>query len=69
MSDENDHLYVSRLLIGIPKEDLGAVIDAGMVLSSGAGLVSDGVARTSLRFSQGYLLSNNYGMRLTSPLN
>jgi hypothetical protein len=69
VSDENDHLYVSRLLIGIPKEDLGAVIDAGMVLSFGAGLVSDGVARTSLRFSKGYLLSNNYGMRLTSPLN
>ncbi|HST80679.1 MAG TPA: VCBS repeat-containing protein [Kineosporiaceae bacterium] len=68
-TDADDDLYADRLLIGIPKEDIGAVIDAGMVLSSGAGLVSDGVAHTSLTFSKGSLLSNNYGMRLTSLLN
>jgi hypothetical protein len=69
VSDSDDDLYADRLLIGVPKEDIGGVIDAGMVLSSGAGLVSDGVARTSLKFSKGYLLGNDYGMRLTSLLN
>jgi hypothetical protein len=68
VSDSDDDLYASRLLIGIPKEDIGAVIDAGMVLSSGAGLVSDGVPHTALKFSKGYRLGDNYGMRLTSLL-
>jgi hypothetical protein len=55
-----------RLLIGVPREDIGAVSDAGMVQPARGGIVANGVLSATLTFSQGYLLTTYYGMVLPS---
>jgi hypothetical protein len=62
-----DEDYADRLLIGVPREDLGAVADAGMVQPARGGIYSNGVASTTLQFSQGYLFARGYGLVLSSP--
>jgi hypothetical protein len=59
--------YADRLLIGVPKEDIGAKTDAGSVQSVTDGIWADGVAYSSLKFSKGYLLTNHYGTVLSTP--
>ncbi len=61
--------YSDRLLIGVPKEDIGAKTVAGMVQPARGGIVANGVLDTSLKFSQGYLLTEYYGMVLSSASN
>ncbi len=61
-----DEDYSDRLLIGVPKENIGAVNDAGMVQPAHGGISADGVLDSTLKFSQGYLLSTYYGMVLSS---
>ena len=55
-----------RLLIGVPKEDIGAKTEAGMVQPARGGITADGTLQSSLKFSQGYLNTNYYGMVLAS---
>jgi hypothetical protein len=61
--------YSDRLLIGVPSEDIGAVANAGMVQPARGGIVADGVTDTVLKFSKGYLLTDHYGMVLSSASN
>ena len=63
--DEEEN-YTDRLLIGVPKEDIGAGAEAGMVQPARGGIVADGVVHTSLTFSRGYLLTHYYGTVLAS---
>jgi hypothetical protein len=56
--------YADKLMIGVPKEDLGAKADAGMVQPATGAVVANGVVLPSLKFSKGYLLTDNYGMVL-----
>jgi hypothetical protein len=62
-----DEDYADRLLIGVPSEDIGAVADAGMVQPAVGGLVADGVAYDTLKYSEGYLSGWRYGMVLSTP--
>jgi len=59
--------YSDRLLIGVPNEDIGAQADAGLVQPARGGITSNGVLHKSLTFSQGYLLTDHYGMVLATP--
>jgi hypothetical protein len=61
--------YADRLLVGVPREDIGASADAGMVQPARGGITVNGELRASLTFSKGYLLTNYYGMELASASN
>ncbi|HET9517143.1 MAG TPA: hypothetical protein VFO77_05400, partial [Actinoplanes sp.] len=61
-----DELYVERLLIGVPQEDVGAHTDAGVVESLRDSILANGVRTPSLTYSQGHLKHNYYGMVLSS---
>lgn len=62
-----DEDYADRLLVGVPKEDIGAQADAGLVQPARGGIVDDGVLRETLQFPGGYLLGTGYGRVLSSP--
>jgi hypothetical protein len=65
--DEAD-AYSDRLLIGVPKEDPGAVADAGMVQQLGPlKIAAGGALFTTLPFSGGNLAGNRYGSVLSAP--
>jgi hypothetical protein len=61
-----DEDYSDRLLVGVPKEDIGAKTDAGLVEPISGGIVANGVLTATLQYPDGYLLGNNYGMVLSS---
>jgi FG-GAP repeat protein len=61
-----DEDYSDRLLVGVPKEDIGARPDAGLVQPIAGGIVDDGVLKPTLQFPGGYLLGTNYGRVLSS---
>jgi len=62
-----DEDYSDALLIGVPKEDIGAVVDAGQVQSKDHLINANGVLATTLTFSKGDRRAHNlYGMVLSS---
>jgi hypothetical protein len=62
-----DEDYSDALLIGVPKENVGAVVDAGQVQSKYHTINANGVLDTTVKFSKGYRLAHNlYGMVLSS---
>jgi len=61
--DEN---YADRLLVGVPKEDLGALTDAGIVQPMTGDIVADGVLAPSLRSPERFVSGVEYGSVLAS---
>jgi hypothetical protein len=56
-----------RILIGVPREDVGTHADAGLVESMGGySILANGVRTSSLTYSQGHLNTNHYGMVLST---
>jgi hypothetical protein len=62
--DDLEEDYSDRLLLGVPKEDIGAQPDAGNVQPALGGIDAGGVFAATLQFSLGYLKSDGYGMVL-----
>ena len=60
--------YSDRLLIGVPLEDIGAKTDAGMVQPAAGGITANGQLQEVLKFSQGYLQTDHYGLVLPSAV-
>ena len=61
-----DEDYADRVLVGVPREDIGAKVDAGLVQPLSGGIVADGVLGATLQYPGGYLLGDRYGMVLNS---
>ena len=59
--------YVDTLLLGVPLEDIGTKVDAGLVQPSRGGLTANGAVTPTLQYPTGYLFGDRYGMVLTSP--
>jgi hypothetical protein len=62
-ADEN---YADRLLVGVPKEDVGSQADAGIVQPMTGDLTADGVLRPSLRSPEPFRSGAEYGSVLAS---
>jgi len=58
--------YADRLLVGVPREDIGAQRDAGMVQPAKGAITANGKTVASLTYSKGYLLENYYGAVLST---